>query len=134
MQTFLPYPDFEKSLAALDYRRLGKQRVEAMQLIRSIDGTSQSKGWSNHPAKHMWKNNLLALKHYHNLAITEWKRRGYNNNMVLYDIDGDIEYPRWFGNEAFHAAHRSNLLRKNKEYYKQFGWDESDDLPYIWPI
>jgi len=38
MQTFLPYPDFEASLRALDYRRLGKQRLEALQLIRAISG------------------------------------------------------------------------------------------------
>jgi hypothetical protein len=29
VQTFLPYPDFLASAAALDARRLGKQRVEA---------------------------------------------------------------------------------------------------------
>ena len=33
MQTFLPYPDFKKSLQTLDYRRLGKQRIEAYQII-----------------------------------------------------------------------------------------------------
>ena len=33
MQTFLPYPDMIKSAKALDYKRLGKQRVEAKQII-----------------------------------------------------------------------------------------------------
>ena len=28
MQTFLPYKDFGKTAKCLDYRRLGKQRVE----------------------------------------------------------------------------------------------------------
>lgn len=27
---------------------------------------------------------------------------------------------------------RSNLLRKDYEYYKQFGWTEPINLPYIW--
>ena len=36
MQTFLPYPDFRESLESLDYKRLGKQRVEALQLVKSI--------------------------------------------------------------------------------------------------
>ncbi|HET9348893.1 MAG TPA: pyrimidine dimer DNA glycosylase/endonuclease V, partial [Arthrobacter sp.] len=31
MQTFLPFPDFQQSAAALDRARLGKQRVEALQ-------------------------------------------------------------------------------------------------------
>jgi len=34
MQTFLPYPDFAASSAVLDDRRLGKQRVEALQIVR----------------------------------------------------------------------------------------------------
>jgi hypothetical protein len=48
MQTFLPYSSFEESARILDYRRLGKQRVEAWQILRSLDGIT--KGWSNHPA------------------------------------------------------------------------------------
>jgi hypothetical protein len=43
MQTFLPYPNFKKSLQILDYRRLGKQRVEAYQIIRILKAASQSK-------------------------------------------------------------------------------------------
>lgn len=33
-----------------------------------------------------------------------------------------------------HASHRSNLLRKEPEYYTQFGWTEPPDLPYVWPV
>jgi hypothetical protein len=43
MQTFLPYPNFKKSLQILDYRRLGKQRLEAYQIIRILKAASQSK-------------------------------------------------------------------------------------------
>lgn len=38
MQTFLPYADFSMSAKCLDYRRLGKQRVEAMQILNAIRG------------------------------------------------------------------------------------------------
>ena len=31
MQTFMPYGNYEKVAKTLDYRRLGKQRVEGMQ-------------------------------------------------------------------------------------------------------
>ena len=44
MQTFLPFPDFHESAACLDMRRLGKQRVEAMQILRTITGLSS--GWA----------------------------------------------------------------------------------------
>ena len=36
MQTFLPYPDIEKSLNSLDSKRLGKQRVEAYQILNIL--------------------------------------------------------------------------------------------------
>ena len=39
MQTFLPYKSFKKSAETLDYQRLGKQRVEAMQIINVIEAT-----------------------------------------------------------------------------------------------
>lgn len=35
MQTFLPYPNVAASATVLDWRRLGKQRLEAVQLIRT---------------------------------------------------------------------------------------------------
>jgi len=129
MQTFLPYPDFRKSLRILDFRRLGKQRVEAFQLIRAITvGT----GWSRHPAARMWSGYLNALKLYHNLAIEEWVRRGYRNRMKKMTIEGEIVLPPWVGDEAFHASHRSNLLRKDPVYYGHFGWQEPPTLPYVW--
>lgn len=38
MQTFLPYSDFERSAASLDDLRLGKQRVETLQIMQSLFG------------------------------------------------------------------------------------------------
>ena len=50
MQTFLPYESFRKSAEVLDWRRLGKQRVEGMQIINAIEGKPRKdgkpyKGW-----------------------------------------------------------------------------------------
>lgn len=47
-----------------------------------------------------------------------------NNTMVLETISGEVIYPDWFGNEDFHKAHRSNLLRKDMQFYSQYGWSE----------
>ena len=129
MQTFLPYPDLKKSLQTLDYRRLGKQRVEAYQIIRTIKSGG---GWQNHPAVKMWRGHINALKLYYNLSLEEWINRGYKNSLEKMPIHGRIVYPPWFGDEKFHAAHRSNLLRKDHVYYKKFHWTEKHDLPYLW--
>lgn len=133
IQTFLPYEDFEKSARTLDRKRLGKQRVEAKQIIKNL--TTRRDSWYNHPAVQMWKDHVEALKLYYNAISKDWVRRGYEHNMGFYDVDEtEVEYPPWLGDEKFHSAHRSNLLRKEPEYYSQFGWDVPDDLPYIWPI
>lgn len=36
MQTFLPYEDFEQTASVLDRQRLGKQRVETLQLLKAL--------------------------------------------------------------------------------------------------
>jgi len=131
MQTFLPYANFGKSVQCLDYKRLGKQRVEAMQIINTLVHGSR---WANHPAVLMWWGYENALRLYMNKCIHEWIRRGYNNTMQIAEVTEPVEMPPWFGNEKFHASHRSNLLRKNHEWYGQFGWSETDQLPYVWPI
>ena len=130
MQTFLPYESFTKSAQVLDWRRLGKQRVEGMQIIKAIENP-KPQGWKNHPIVKMWTPYVPALKQYTNIIITEWIGRGYNNNMEFYDID-NVEYPDWLGDERFHSSHRSNLLRKDFDWYSQFKWIENSESPYVW--
>lgn len=133
MQTFLPYANLKKSLKVLDSRRLGKQRVEAFQILNILLNRTDRKGWKNHPAVKMWAGYENALKLYLNKAIKLWISKGYNNTMKLEVIDGNICFPSWFGKKEFHASHRGNLLRKDSEHYGKFGWTESSDLDYVWP-
>ncbi len=131
MQTFLPLPDMHESVRVLDDRRLGKQRVEALQILNTLAGRSQ--GWRNHPAVKMWRGHEHALRTYHNLCIAEWIHRGFRNNMQLMEELAGSPLPDWFGIPEFHASHRSNLLRKDPGHYGWFGWSEPADLPYYWP-
>ena len=142
MQTFLPYPQFTKSLECLDNRRLGKQRVEAMQLVQALE---RGGAWYNHPATQMWRGYEAELKLYHDIAIKVWRARGFKNTMKPYyglyseeivheyQSSGNYNMPSWWNNPVFHASHRSNLLRKDPIHYGQFGWTETPDLPYYWP-
>lgn len=132
MQTFLPLPSFEDSAECLDYKRLGKQRVEARQILTSIKSEGR---WYNHPAVKMWIGYELALIHYGNIMIEEWVWRGYNNTMPLLDVHfKKLKYPPWFGNDKFHSSHRSMLLMKDYDYYKQFRWNEEPGQGYYWPL
>tara|TARA_R100000008_G_C3544389_1_gene146700 strand:+ start:335 stop:790 length:456 start_codon:yes stop_codon:yes gene_type:complete len=131
MQTFLPYSDFVKSARVLDYKRLGKQRVEGMQIINAIENPNKQ-GWQNHPITVMWRPHIELLKHYTNIMITEWIDRGYNNTMKHYEVEWPINLPDWLGYKPFHSSHRANLLRKDYEYYSQFNWKENPESPYVW--
>ena len=135
--TFLPYPDFIESFKVLDYKRLGKQRVEAFQILNVLTGVQKSKGWHNHPAVTMWKGYESALVMYHNLCIVEWKSRGYKNNMALrLDVKEEVEMPWWFGNENLHRSHRARLIEKNTEFYEPlFLGDKGFNFgKYFWPV
>lgn len=133
MQTFLPVADFVESARILDWRRLGKQRVEAFQILNILRGKTQKTGWRNHPAVKMWEGYDIALGFYMNAMIDEWVRRGYKNTMER-AVANVAWNPPWINSPEFHASHRSNLLRKDPVFYGKYGWKESPDLPYIWPV
>jgi len=140
LQTFLPYANFDKSCWCLDYRRLGKQRVEAAQIlathgvcIKRPNGEFFTPTHVNHPIHNIWKNHLEALKQYYNLCISEWVSRGYRNNLEVLPVDlTKLTYPPLVGYEPFHASHRSNLLRKKPDFYAKYNWKEPDNLAYVW--
>ena len=133
MQTFLPYSDFEQSAQCLDYKRLGKQRVEAWQIYQIVSGKRTTGGWINHPAVKMWIGFSDLLAWYYNAMVDEWVERGYKNTMQYIMIPPSLIEPLWMGDEQFHDSHKSNLLRKDSEFYGQYKWDVDSTLPYYWP-
>lgn len=136
MQTFLPTSNFAESAKYLDYRRLGKQRVEVLQLLNSFHKPNY-KGWKNHPAREMWRGYENALVMYGQAICTEWLSRGYKDTCfgkITAHYNGNLnsELPSWVGREDIHLSHKSNLIRKYPEYYKPFWPDVPDNLEYIW--
>ena len=94
---------------------------------------------------------MYAICVYGIAMCDEWKRRGYVDNTkpvfeAFLERFTDNGLPEWLGDEDFHVAHRSNLLRKGKEWLLKKGDDSvlkryrslwpniPDDLPYIWPV
>ena len=134
MQTFVPYADIYKCASSLDRSRLNKQRVETFQILRAI--TDSDYGWQNHPAVIMWRGHGGALRLYGLIMCDEWVAQGGNDQT---DLRGRIEaftfehdsFPAWWGDERIHVSHRSNLLRKDPQWYGKL-WSEPD-MPYFWP-
>ena len=148
MQTFLPYADFAACAAVLDRRRLGKQRVEVLQVLRAL--TVPGYGWRHHPAATMWRGSEEALGAYGVAVCREWCRQGHADTcdakirlelatMGITSVREQAELaaagalPTWLGDEAFHRSHRSSLLHKDPEWYGRFFTDVPPDLPYVWP-
>lgn len=148
MQTFLPFPDFEESLRALDVKRLGKQRVECLQVVRGL--VVPGYGWRNHPCVHMWRGRLEALGSYALTCCEVWVEEGRADTCAA-TIRADLagagvtevrdqaalaaagELPGWLGDEDFHRSHRSSLLAKDPDHYGPLFGDTPTDLPYVWP-
>jgi hypothetical protein len=141
MQTFLTNRDPCVTAESLDTKRLGKQRLEAIQILRILLGKVDSKAWRNHPAVRMWKGyEPYLLKRYLRAILDEWVKRGYKNmkceehynELLLIVKDMKPEEPSWFSDQLF-ISHQSNLVRKLPGYYRQL-FDVPDNIPYLWPV
>jgi hypothetical protein len=140
MQTFITDFDLEKSAKNLDYKRLGKQRVETIQIANECLGLKN--GWQNHPAIKMWKGyeKYLILEYLY-LHLLEWQNRGYKSPKCLEHYERlkknvknlNFIKPFWI-TEEFIESHRSNLIAKKYEHYKPLFPNTKEGLSYIWPV
>jgi len=110
MQTFVPYSDFEASARALDVKRLGKQRVEVIQIVRAL--TVPGYGWASHPAVLMWQGYEEALGRYGLTMCDVWLELGFGDTCaatIAYDlrsvgIHAIRPYPQLADGDALHAV------------------------------
>lgn len=136
MQTFLPYPSFTDSARVLDNRRLGKQRVETLQILKAL--TLPTYGWQSHPAVKMWRGFERGLVAYGIAICDEWRSRGFQDTcldkihqfVALHPDSGGS--PGWLTPDLC-LSHQSNLLRKDRAHYGPLFPNVPDDLPYVWP-
>jgi hypothetical protein len=148
VQTFLPYADFEATARVLDDRRLGKQRVEALQILRAL--TRETYGWKRHPAVLMWAGAESGLVAYGLEICAEWVRRGRADTCAAtIRVDADFAgidvavtqaeaeamdaLPWWLGDERLHASHRAALVRKEPAWYAERFPDADPEDAYWWP-
>lgn len=149
MQTFLPYANFAETAKVLDPKRLGKQRVETIQVVRAL--TRVKYGWRHHPAALMWRGYEEALGCYGLAIVDAWTELGFSDSCGatiradlgeagVPEIRSQVELaatdalPPWLGDEALHRSHRSALVRKDPAYYRVLFPDVPDDLEYVWPV
>jgi len=142
MQTFFTRTSLVRSLDDLDDARLGKQRVEGLQIIQTLTGMSEA--YKNHPVMFMWQSYESALIIYTMMACLAWQRRGFADTTfwkvariteALEKQDAFYyERPPWLDDVDFLRSHRSNLIRKLPERYGPLFKRTPSDMPYLWPV
>src|SRR5688500_20267322 len=127
MQTFVPAAEFQESARLLASPRLGKQRVETLQILRALELPDY--GWANHPAVLMWRGRTPALVAYGLAMVRVWRERGFpgttetQNGEVAPAVVGVPQgepaaagvLPSWGRDEAPHRSHPSNLPAKEPD-------------------
>ncbi len=149
MQTFVPYADFEASARALDAKRLGKQRVEVIQIVRAL--TVPGYAWKSHPAVLMWQGYEEALGCYGLTMCKVWLELGFGDTCAA-TIAADLAafgipqlrsepqlaaagaLPPWLFDPAVQRSHQSALVRKDPEFYGPRFPGVGPDLDYVWPV
>lgn len=144
MQTFLPYVSFEASATSLDSKRLGKQRIETLQIMMAlVDNGGLRGGWRAHPASRMWRGHLGWLMAYQEAICREWTLvRGFKDTCrtktlanlsrnpealkewkLIEDGRSDLVPMPWFlDHPVTQFSHRASLVTKApKIYMPQFG-------------
>jgi hypothetical protein len=103
----------------------------------------------------MWRGSETALYQYIQQMVIEWKSRGYNSTigekaratMVRAGELGLVDptqptTPQWMRDHELYSrltsSHRTALLNKDYEWYRQFNWPEDegsrpDHYQYLWP-
>lgn len=138
VNTFIPYKSFRLVAKKLDYKRLGKQRVEAKQILNILLDDTKTRGWRNHPVVAMWRGYEGALKYYYNCMVSEWVKRGYNNTMKFYKLPDRIIIPWFVSCKTVRLSHQASLLRKHPAYYEKI-FDRTKipkeyfNYSYVWP-
>jgi len=149
LQTFLPYSDFERSARVLDPRRLGKQRVEVIQVVRAL--TLPSYGWRHHPVTLMWSGFEEALGAYGLVVCRVWRELGSDDTFAdtigsdlaragvgplrsQDDLAATDELPTWAGRRSVAPQPPVGALAQGSGLVRPALPDVPDDVPYVWPV
>jgi hypothetical protein len=137
VNTFICERSFSLSASRLDWRRLGKQRLEVAQMMRALTGGMR--GWASHPAVLAWTGHERAMAEFGLACHWEWISRGYQDTTMgrLADCTAtlpDTGRPWWIGDPTYLAHVRAVLVAKDPGWYGQW-WPgvEPLDGAQWWP-
>lgn len=127
MQVFMPYKSIIESVRCLDYRRLGKQRIEIKYMLEMLYGMW---AYRKHPVVEMWEDYYVFLEIIYSASVREWISRGHTNTLPieLEFVTGPVVLPPWL--EDYTYQYKGLLLYKDYDYYSK-KFDNPEDIPRI---
>ena len=136
MQVFHPYKSALKSIQCLDNSRMGKQRLECIQILLANNNIDTEwevpKSVPPHKNVVLWKNYSGYLFYYLGILLNEWEDRGMKNFVCrgmyeklrnIYGLQENTKRPRFIDNKFIQTQRLSLLNKKMEHYYKFFGKD-----------
>lgn len=137
MNSFVCDEDYDKAAAALDYRRLGKQRVECYQMLAALTG--RAVGWRNHPATRAWEGHEKSLAEFAIACHIEWLERGYKDTTLgrMRELAAelpDTDKPWWVSDERWLTNIRGILVMKRPSHYSVHWPTCEPTSKQLWPV
>jgi len=125
MQTYLPYPHFDKSAEVLDTKRLGKQIEDCVKILDTLHEVNDT-GLENHPLVRMWKFYEVRLSQFGLSCCQEWfERNEIDHELLMRMTDHQVyaegettEFPIWWGDVDIHLQYRRLLIGEDKNFYQ----------------
>lgn len=140
MLTFLPMIGFFKSLRELDDARLGKQRQDALNILKALLTAGKPRGATATPNIQMWSGFEYTLAVFGMSACSVWQVERRNRDKLAFEIHAlvdsvpkDLLEPPWLGDLNFHRSHRSYLINKDADFYAVKWPNTPERMPLLWP-
>lgn len=151
MQILVPHYAFDDCVNTLHARDLQPQLNGILAVIEALHTPDEETPFGNHPLVRMWRGHEPQMLTYGlkllerctevdqgipmqvftnkaNLETLEWALQ------VETSGEFSMELPPWWGNEAIHAGHLSELIRQRPTHYGNLFPQHPDVLPVIWPV
>lgn len=135
--TLMPNIGFFKSLRVLDDARLGKQRQDAVSILKALMGDSND---DRHLVMDMWEGYEYTLGVYAMSACSLWQNERGNRDSLAFEVHKILEgvphelvMPPWMENLNFHRSHRSYLVRRKPSIYEEKFPNTPVNMPILWP-
>lgn len=140
---FLPYPDYQKTAAALAEVTLNHEIFAICELMECVHQTERSQEVDvDSRLLSAWQGHEVSLIELGLTCLDEFAKRGKQlliRERMAWHMDcatsGEfsMEKPAWVGDDDIHTSHKAKLIRDVPEYYLEKFPGVDANLSVVWP-